>query len=502
MKIPLRAVSFAVLFISSASLWAKSQKPNIVLIMADDIGQGDISCYWDGNSKKKFSVDTPNIDKLAADGMRFTDAHAPASLCAPTRFSMLTGNYSYRNYRSFGVWTPDSDSGIDPKFTTSARIAKAGGYHTAFFGKWGLGSSMQSRKKPSPELSEGALHFGFDYAFELPQGIQNTPFAFYENQKWVPLQEDSTLKHLEVGQIRYPDDKKGKTYEGLGDSHWDPSLAGPMLANKAVSYIDRQTSEHADEPFFIYYCSQAVHLPHSPPAELDGVKIAGVTGSNLTDMVLELDVQVGMIINALKKAGVYENTLFMFTSDNGGLSASPTHDSSNGLSGKKGSISEGGHRVPFIAVWPGVIEPNSVSDTSIVGLDTVATIASLAEQEVDRSKVIDSLNLVPIFKSEKPEQQHAYLMHQSSGGPTFALREGPWKLIMGKKLKKGEKKSGKDAPLEELDFTPLALFNLDSNLAEEESGNLLGNPEQAERIKRMQAKYIELRKTGATTLGK
>ncbi|MGJ8725206.1 MAG: sulfatase family protein [Roseibacillus sp.] len=483
----LRLCAFALL-----SNWAGAEQPNVVLVMADDIGLGDLSFYQkERNPDQKSTVDTPNIDGLIAEGMRFSDAHSPASLCAPTRFAMMTGNYPYRNHSPFGVWTPHSDSGIEPNFTTIARIAKAGGYQTAFLGKWGLGDSTKSRKKGFEKLAKGALHFGFDYALELPQGIQGYPFAFYENQEWMKLGDDSEFADVGPKQNGYHDSKKHNDLVGIGDSNWDPTQAGPILANKAVDYIEG----HADKPFFLYYCSQAVHIPHTPVSELDGVKIVGATPGRHGDMIKELDVQVGMMVKALKKAGVYQNTLFVFTSDNGGLSwdkemKAAGHDTSNGLNGSKGSILEGGHRVPFVAVWPGKIAAGSQSDAQIVGQDMVATVAALGGQELDRSKVLDSLNLLPLFKGEEGKEGREVMVHQAKGkGGVYALRKGPWKLIMEGKNSQNLK-----------GIKATALFNLDDNLAEDYSKSLFSDPAQKDRLKEMMAEFLALRSGGEPTV--
>ncbi|WP_139957434.1 sulfatase family protein [Flavicella sediminum] len=477
---------------------AQSKQPNVVVIMADDIGLGDLSFYQKQRKDKKITVKTPNIDKLMDQGMRFTDAHSPASLCAPTRFSMLTGNYSYRNSRPFGVWTPEADALIDSNgYTTSARIAKKGGYTTAFFGKWGLGGSWireKGKKIDHAYLNGGALSYGFDYACELPEGIQNQPYAFYENRKWQKLKSNSVLKELDAHQTGYATSKKHKTRGGIGDSNWDPKEAGNILAHKAVAYVKNQKKEN---PFFLYYCSQAVHIPHEPPAEFDGVKVAGTTPGDHGDMIFELDLQVGLIVGALKKTGAYENTLFIFTSDNGGLSFDKEmkkagHDTSHGLSGSKGSINEGGHRVPFVAVWPGVIKPNTVSNEPIVGQDIVATLAALGNQKLDKTKVLDSANLLPFFKGEASEKAHTYLLHQSAGGPSFALRDGDWKLILKSDVKNKANKLG--------NLTNVALFNLKDNLSEDESKNLINNASYAKKIAEMKATYIRLRTTGVSTV--
>ncbi|WP_111708870.1 sulfatase family protein [Lutibacter citreus] len=470
------------------------KQPNVVVIMADDIGLGDINFYHKERTGNNGVVPTPNIDELAQAGMRFSDAHSPASLCAPTRFSMLTGNYSFRNQRPYGVWSPDADALIDSNnFTTIARIAQKGGYATAFFGKWGLGGSWKIKNKVNWEKEDGgALTYGFDYAVELPEGIQNKPYAFYENQVWMKLKEDSVLKELDADQTGYSTSKKHKTRGGVGDSNWDPKQAGPVLVGKAVDYIKNQAK--SKKPFYMYYCSQAVHIPHEPPAEFNGKKIKGATPGKHGDMIYELDIQVGLIVKALKDAGLYKNTLLVFTSDNGGLSfdrdmTKAGHVTSNGLNGSKGSIYEGGHRIPFFAIWPGKIKSNIVSNVPIVGQDMVATIAELSNQELDKTKVFDSANLLPVFLGETNKPIHKYLIHQSKGGPTYAIRDGKWKLII-----KGIK------PNKMENLKPIALFNLDENLTEKEEENEINNPKYSDKIKQMFEAYVDVRASGKVTV--
>ncbi|SDW29566.1 Arylsulfatase A [Lutibacter oricola] len=489
-----KALISSILFVLLVFSIQAQEQPNVVVIMADDIGLGDINFYHKQRTGNNGVVPTPNLDELAQAGMRFSDAHSPASLCAPTRFSMLTGNYSYRNQRPYGVWSPNADALIDSNnFMTIARIAKKGGYNTAFFGKWGLGGSWKPKTKVNWEKENaGALTYGFDYAVELPEGIQNKPYAFYENQVWMKLKEDSVLKELDADQTGYSTSKKHKTRGGIGDSNWDPKQAGPILVGKAVDYIKNQAK--TKKPFYMYYCSQAVHIPHEPPAEFNGKKIKGATPGKHGDMIYELDIQVGLIVKTLKNAGLYDNTLLVFTSDNGGLSfdkdmKAAGHETSNGLNGSKGSINEGGHRVPFFAVWPDKIKQNTVSNVSIVGQDMVATIAALSNQKLDKTKVFDSANLLPVFKGETSKPVHKYLMHQSKGGPFYAIREGKWKLII-----KGEK----PGVLENL--KPIALFNLDENLAEDEKGNLINKPAYAERITQMFETYVNVRVSRKTTV--
>ncbi len=493
----------AVITLGSPGSLAAKQRPNIVVVLADDVGPGDIGVYHRERTGKKELIPTPNIDRLISEGMRFDDAHSAAPLCAPSRFGMLTGSYSYRNYKPYGVWATWDKTGVYPEFTTSARIMKAAGYATSFFGKSGMGGDFKvvdpdtkfswaerHKKYDLADRTNGPNQWGFDYSFELPAGIQNMPFAFYENGKWVPLKPDSEWKMIGPKQNAYDVSRKHNDLTQIGDSNWDPTLAGPMLAEKAQAYIGRHTGENPKQPFFMYYCTQAVHIPHTPPKEINGVKIAGTTTGPHGDMVKELDVQVGMLVKSLKNAGIYDNTLFIFTSDNGGLAADPEaeklgHDPTNGWNGLKGAVREGGHRVPFVAVWPGEIEAGTHSAETISALDVVATIAAVAGQEITREQVMDSVNLLPLLKQEKGAKGHAVLVHYSQTG-TAALRQDEWKLhVYGKNLK---------------NLKPKHLYNLKTNPGEDEEKDLLNNPEYRERAERMLQTFKKCIKSPTATL--
>ncbi|MCB0195588.1 MAG: arylsulfatase [Anaerolineae bacterium] len=492
-------------FISCNSNELLRSKPNLVVIFADDVGLGDIGFYHKQRTGKTPVIPTPNIDKMISDGIRFNDAHAPNSLCAPSRFSMLTGNYSFRNESPFGVWLPWKDPGIEPKYTTSARIAKQGGYATAFFGKWGCGGQLKEKDTGKSidresikaedyiQLYKSANYFGFDYALELPRGIQGGPFAFYENSKWMPLEESSKLEWVGSEQHRLSEVKKDY-YGAIGDSNWDPTQVGPILASKAVKYIKKQTADNPNQPFFMYYCTQAVHKPHAPPKELDGIPIAGSTPQFQGDMVHELDVQIGMIIKCLKETGVYKNTLLILTSDNGGLSPTPAlakagHDSSNGLRGFKGRIYEGGDRVPFIAVWPNSIKPATESNEPIVAHDIVATMAAITEQKLSKDVVKDSLNLLPLFFGNPKAKGHEVILQQSLHGPHYAIRKNEWKLILLAPDKKNVK-----------DLKPIALFDLQNNPFEDKKYNQIDNEQYQRVVIELLEEYLELRETGKATV--
>jgi arylsulfatase A-like enzyme len=307
-------------------------KPNIIVVLADDIGVGDISKYRSLHTND-IKIETPNIDKLATAGVMFTNVHAPAALCATSRYAIMTGNHNYRSPLPWGVWGGYAKSVFTPKTLTLGRLMQQANYTTAFIGKWHLGTSFNTfgdhskiykSEKKGIDLNidirkivdDGPSQNGFDYNFTLPSGIQNVPYAAYENDEWFPLKSNSEISIINfeyMDNLGYTFDKN----EGYGDSNWNPSEIGPLIINKAVSYIEKQAK--SEKPFFMYYCSQAVHTPHAPPAELNGIKIAGTTPSKHMDMIKELDVQVGMIVDELKKQGIYENTVIVFTSDNGGL---------------------------------------------------------------------------------------------------------------------------------------------------------------------------------------
>ncbi|NDV61486.1 arylsulfatase [Puniceicoccales bacterium CK1056] len=488
----LKSLTIAAFCLLSGSLFATSL-PNVVFVFADDIGPGDIAYYHRLRTGKEPIVPTPNMDALIREGIRFSDAHSSAALCAPSRFSVMTGNYPFRCYSQYGVWGVQRKTGIDPKYTTGARIVKEAGYRTAFLGKWGLGGRLF--KEGSDELYDGwgldgadisklaiaANDYGFDYSLELPQGIQGEPFAFYENKKWMPLGEDSILTQLTPVQTMYYISRKEKDRAGRGDSNWDPSLAGEVLTSKAVKFIEDHRKNHPDKPFFMHYSTQAVHIPHTPPAELDGVKIANSTPGVHGDMVRELDVQIGILRRALEENCMAENTLFILTSDNGGLVPDPAmeklgYDSTNGFRGIKGGIYEGGHRVPFIAVWPGKIKPGTESSELVVTHDIVATLAAVSGQELDTSKVLDSNNLAPLFLGEPEAKGHDFLLHQSATKNNYAIRDEKFKLIVNVKNQKSFS-----------DFSPRALFDMSDNVLEVESKNLVNSKEHAPVVKQLMA---------------
>ncbi len=481
-------------------------KPNVIVVLADDIGTGDISHYRRLQSKKVI-VETPTLDKLSQEGIIFTDAHSPAALCAPTRYAIMTGNHCYRSYAPWGVWGSYQPSPIEQNQLTLGRLMKRAGYTTSFFGKWGFGMDFSRKGKPnevyrSPRkeheidvdirrvIDKGPQQNGFDYSFMYPAGIQAEPYAVYENGIMKPLNTDSEIALITkkyATSLGFKLDKK----EGLGDSNWNPYNAGSLLVDNAIQFIEGNSNKKA--PFFMYYCSQAVHKPHTPSKELAGKKIAGTTPSNHLDMVKELDVQMSMLVNTLKRQGIYDNTLIIFTSDNGGLQIKKTleagHNSNGIYRGGKNQAYEGGTRVPFIVWWPSKIESGKVSNTPILGIDIMATLADITNQNIMDSEAMDSSSLTPLFFDENNTDVHDYLITQAGTGKEVMITQNGWKLIM-----KVDKKDRTNKII-----LPYALFNLNKNIEEREGENLINNKTHRDKVEQLFKLYTTTRATKIKT---
>ena len=503
MKIKNLIILFAALLLN-IQLFAQ-QKPNVIVVLADDIGVGDISHYRRMHSDN-IILETPNIDALAKAGTVFTQAHSPAALCAPSRYAVMTGNSCYRSPFPWGVWGSFQETPIKDADLTLGRLMKQAGYNTAFLGKWHLGGSYYRKSRPGviyrgdrsklqldvdiTKVIDGPQQKGFDYSFTYPAGIQAIPYTAYENGEIYPYSD----KPVEIGVITQENMTKiGVTLdkaEGLGDMNWDPRNAGPMLAGKGVDYIRKHAK--ADKPFFMYYCSQAVHLPHNPPKEINGVKIEGTTPCAHMDMIKELDVQMGMLVDELKKQGIYENTIFIFTSDNGGLTRTETlasgHNPSSIYRGGKNKEHEGGHRVPFIVSWPKELKPGKESDELALGLDIAATLAEITGTSIPENQAMDSYSLMPILKKGK-KLDRDYIMLQSGTGRQLIIIEDEWKLII-----QCDRKDKTDMTRE-----AVALFNLKDNPEEKEELNLVKDPAQKARVEALFNIYNKTRASKART---
>ena len=475
------------------------EMPNVVVILADDLGLGDISFYRKQHSDS-IILETPTMDELAAQGVSFTNAHAPASLCAPSRYAIMTGNHCYRSKFPWGVWGSYEESPIGEEQLTLAKLMKNAGYKTAFFGKWHLGGDFLRKSNSKaiyrgprnmPELDVdirkiiggGPSFQGFDYSLSFMAGIQDVPYAVYENSSFMPLEKNSKITYISQKKMDELAVKLDKS-EGLGDSNWDPHDMGPLLIKKALAYIDSQSK--ADKPFFMYYSSLAVHLPHTPANHLNGQKIKGTTPSRHMDMIKELDVQLQLLSDKIKSKGLFENTLIILTSDNGGLLKKKTlnsgHRPSDIYRGGKNQAYEGGNRVPFIVLWPNKLKPR-IETSPVLGLDIMGTLAGLTQQKLPKNEAMDAVNLMPLLRKENKELKNRTIITQAGTGKEAMIIKNGFKLII--QIDKSDK-SNKTR-------LPIALFNLKENPSELESENLIEKAEFQDKVKELFEMYNVIR---------
>ena len=374
-------------FLFSLFLWADEPKPNVVFVLFDDFGYGQPPSYRKGSPFK-----TPNIDRLAEQGIRFTDAHSAAANCTPTRYGVLTGRYPSR-IGQFGVLKTYSKPIIPKTRLTVASFLKGQGYHTACIGKWHLGMNWVDVKKGKSEelpigarMKDGPNALGFDYFYG---------FTHARNIAGI-IEQDRVVANV----------------KGIENQ--------PMMIKKALEYLDERAKE--DKPFFLYF---PMCPPHSPivPAE----KFVGKSGMNgkegkYGDWVYQGDHMLGQIMEALKRNGQAKNTLLIATGDNGaaGRTYAPLRDN-------KSSIYEGGHREPFVARWPGKIKPGSSSDQVICLNDLFATCADILGQELPPDAAEDSVSVLPALESKDKGPIREATVHQAPAG--LAIRQGDWKLI-------------------------------------------------------------------------
>jgi arylsulfatase A len=390
------------------------KKPNIVLMLADDLGYGDVGCY--GAKLLK----TPNIDKLAAEGVKFTDAHAPAAVCQPTRYGILAGRYHWRAKRTEPALYFAENEILLPQ------TLKENGYNTAAFGKWHLGwGSGQPNDDAfwNGEITPGPLDTGFDYYFGVPHSHSQPPFVFIENTRIYKGDPNDPLRLNKEQPSHWKHTMNSGGSSGAKAAHeaCDMNRLDLILAEHASDFIAKQTR---DKPFFVYLPFYAPHVPILPSKEFQGASNAEALG----DFVQQLDHAVGMVMEALKKNGFDENTLVVFTSDNGGChiveSMALGHNSSGGWLGLKTDVWEGGHRVPFIARWPEKIPANSVCDKLLSLTDLFPTFAAASEILLPKNAAPDGLNLLPLL--EYPMNTPAIRSEMVYSGRGRGLRSGDW----------------------------------------------------------------------------
>jgi arylsulfatase A-like enzyme len=449
---------------------ADSARPNILVILADDLGYGDVKCF---NPEGKIA--TPNLDRLAAAGMMFTDAHTGSAVCSPTRYGLITGRYAWRSKLKSGVLGGLSPRLVEPGRFTLAQMLKDRGYHTAAIGKWHLG--MDWALKPGKQVSElsiepreqvfnveydqpiknGPNSVGFDYYFGISASLDMVPYTFIENDHVTANPTEDRDFPLFLGR------PQGRCRKGPAAPGFEVEGVLPALKKKALEYIDQRAKE--GKPFFLYLPLASPHTPIAPLKEWQDK--SGL--NHYADFVMETDAAVGEVLAALDRHKLADNTLVIFTSDNG---CSPQanfpalmakgHNPSYHFRGHKADIYEGGHRVPFIVRWPGKVKPGTRYDGLASLVDITATCADVVGAKFPDSAAEDSISLLPALGVKEGPVRKSVVVHSVNG--SFAIREGKWKLC----LCPGS--GGWSAPRPGVDdasrLPPVQLFDLSTDIGE------------------------------------
>ncbi len=429
----------------AASANAVSPQPNLVLILADDLGFGDTGCY--GATK----IPTPNIDRLGRQGLRFTDAHATSATCTPSRYALLTGQYPWRK-KGTGILPGNAALIIDPKQTALPSILKKAGYSTGVVGKWHLGLGGAGGPDWNGEIKPGPLEIGFDYAFLQPATGDRVPCVYVENHRVFgldakdpiqvsydkPIGHEPTGKdHPELLKMGLSYDHDGTIIDGISRigfmtgghaARWKDEDKADVLTDKAVDFIERSRNG----PFFLYFATHDPHVPRVPNPRFAGKSGCGVRG----DVIVEFDWCVGKILLTLDKLNLASNTLVILSSDNGPVIDDGYddraeedlhgHKPAGPLRGGKYFVYEGGTRVPFIVRWPGRVAPG-VSDALVCLVDFSASFAALTGQVITPGDAPDSINVLPALLGDSKTGRDKLVEHD--GFNMFGFRDGLWKWI-------------------------------------------------------------------------
>ena len=419
---------------------AQSLRPNIVIILADDLGYGDVQSF-NPNSK----IPTPHLDKLARQGLRFTDAHSPSSVCTPTRYALLTGRYPWRSRLKAGVLPPLGLPLIEAGRLTLPAMLKSQGYTTAIVGKWHLGWDWATTDGKAAAITpnglsnvdftkpvaNGPLTRGFDYYYgvDLPNF---PPYLFIENDRTLGLPTETI-----------PTNNPDINRKGPMMKDWEPVQILPAITDRAVRYVEEKAK--SSQPFFLYFALTSPHYPVVPSPEFAGKSKAGVYG----DFVVQTDAAVGAVMDVLQRSGADKNTLVIFTSDNGPEVASEVkigaydriqksqHSSMANWRGVKRDAWEGGHRVPFIARWTGKIPAGKTNNSLLGHLDLMASMAALTGFALPSEAAPDSYNQLPALLKNQATKRGELVYHEHQGD--LALRQGDWVFIDSKTCGDGNK---------------------------------------------------------------
>jgi arylsulfatase A-like enzyme len=479
----MKAIGLA--FCCLASAWTASAvtqaRPNIVYVLCDDLGTGDVQALNPARGR----IPTPNIDRLAREGLTFTDAHSGSSVCTPTRYGILTGRYAWRTRLQSGVLYGLSAPLIAPGRLTVAGLLKRAGYHTACFGKWHLGlgwagtatdegnlkGAQVDYAKP---LADGPLTHGFDAFYGIAASLDMPPYVWIDNDR-VTEQPTATKKWLR---------------EGPAGPAFEAADVLPTLTKKAIAFFEARAADaRAGKPFFLYLPLASPHTPIVPSPEWQGK--SGI--SPYADFVMQTDSCVGQLLGALEKSGLARDTLVIVTSDNGCSPAADVkglekqgHYPSAQYRGYKADIWEGGHRVPFICRWPARVKADTASKQVICLTDLLATCAELTGEKMPAGAGEDSVSFLPALLGEDKGPLREAVVHHSING-AFAIRQGPWKLELCPGS--GGWCEPRDPAALKAGLPPAQLYNLEQEACEQK--NLCAeHPEVVERLTRLLEKYV------------
>ena len=461
MKLKLLHLEVTIVALFAAALLAfndiaAASRPNIVLILCDDLGYGDVQCLNLEHGK----IQTPHIDKIADQGMTFTDAHSGSSVCTPTRYGLLTGRYSWRTRLQSGVTGGYKPCLIAPDRLTVAGLLKKQGYATAILGKWHLDFQYQDPvsgemlKRPHRKLKKMP-----PVGSKIPDGPVSRGFDTYHG-------------------FHHAGDMQAVIEDDTVIVHEDEINMLPRLTRKAVEYIDAH-AKSPDQPFFLYVPLGSPHTPIVPSKEWQGKSELGPYG----DFVMQTDATVGAITDALEKNGFADNTLLIFTSDNGCSKAANIpalrkqgHTVSAQYRGSKADLWEGGHRVPFLVRWPSKVESGSTSDQLITLVDVFATVSDITGEKAP-AMAEDSVSFLPALSGQAIQSTRKGVIHHSISGH-FAYRQGKWKLLLAKAsggwTSPKENQAGADAPQAQL-------YDMENDPGEKNNLHL-SHPEVAQRL--------------------
>jgi arylsulfatase A len=492
-------------------LVAEDRKPNIIVIMADDLGFGDLSCYG------ATTYETPHIDALAKEGMQFMSGYCTASTCTPTRFSLLTGTYAFR-VKGTGIAPPSAPAVIAGGTPTIASMLKSAGYRTAVIGKWHLGLGGPEGPDWNGELKPGPLEIGFDYSFLLPTTNDRVPQVYVENHRVLNLDSADPLRvgnkkpdedhptgisHRDTLKMDWTHGHNNTIHNGISRIGFytggetarfrDEDLADKWV-EKSVAWIEK----NKETPFFLFFASHDNHVPRIPHERFQGVTPHGFR----SDSVVQLDWCVGELTKTVERLGLSQNTLFVFCSDNGpvmddgyaddALEKLGEHRAAGPFRGGKYSVYEGGTRTPFLTRWKGTITPG-LSDEVVSTMDLYASLASLTGAELPKDAALDTTDVLGALLGEKNAKGRSELVQQDNGsGGTFGFRSGNWKL-----LRHDSKKASNLVLERKLTGTDVPQYQLfDLSVDPGESEDLFAT--QPEVASRLQARLDEIIESGRT----